>query len=80
MWKKTEPQARDAFVESTKFTVIETGLIISKLNTWLGYSPDGIIIKNLKPTALLEFKCTYPDRKCSLKETLTKVDYLVQEK
>ncbi|KAF2885848.1 hypothetical protein ILUMI_20325, partial [Ignelater luminosus] len=28
-------------------------------NNWLGYSPDGVIFENNKPTALLEIKCPF---------------------
>lgn len=56
---KYEAEARDVFKEKTGFMVTECGLIISHSNPWLGYSPDGIIMDEDKPVALLEIKCLY---------------------
>ena len=43
---KTEPYARYVFKEVHEdFQIVKTGLIISQVNQWLGYSPDGVILK-----------------------------------
>lgn len=46
--KKTEPEARQVFIDSTKKIVVETGLIVSSTNPWLAYSSDGIILQDGK--------------------------------
>lgn len=56
---KHESDARDVFIKVTGMEVIECGMVISCFNNWLGYSPDGIIIQEEKPAALLEIKCLY---------------------
>lgn len=55
--KEMEGPAREEFKKFTGLKVYETGLIVSKLNPWLAYSPDGVIFNNNKPSALLEIKC-----------------------
>lgn len=57
--KEKEKEARDLFVIATGCRVLETGLIVSKQNPWLAYSPDGIIFDDNKPLALLEIKCPF---------------------
>jgi len=44
---------------STKSKVETCGIVISKLNAWMSYSPDGVIIKDGKPVTLIEVKCLY---------------------
>lgn len=68
--KTTESEARDAFRRLFKLKVIETGLIVSKLNPWLAYSPDGIIIEDNKPTAVLEIKCPFKGKTADILETV----------
>lgn len=51
--KLTESEARDAFRKATNCQVFEMGLIASRLNPWLAYSPDGLIVKDNIPIALL---------------------------
>ncbi|KAL7302499.1 hypothetical protein TKK_0005142 [Trichogramma kaykai] len=67
---KTEPEARQAFIKNTNFIVKEVGLVISKSNPWMGYSPDGIIFQNGKPTALLEIKCPYIGKTSNIQATI----------
>lgn len=54
-----EEKARKAFIERTGKEVMECGIVISPANKWLGYSPDGVVFQNGKPTAVLEIKCPY---------------------
>ncbi|XP_011685215.1 PREDICTED: uncharacterized protein LOC105448392 [Wasmannia auropunctata] len=57
--KMMENQARNTFKNITKKQVFEIGLIVSKLNPWLAYSPNAIIFKDKKPSELLEIKCPF---------------------
>ena len=43
---------------------------MSKLNWWLGYSPDGVIIINGKPSALLEIKCVHKGKDLPIDEVI----------
>jgi hypothetical protein len=54
-----EAPAREVYkaLLSEEEDIIETGIILSKSNSWLGYSPDGIVTKNGQPEKLLEIKC-----------------------
>lgn len=55
---ETEPMARDQYRNVFGVTVIEDcGLIVSKQNPWLGFSPDGVVVENGKPCKLIEIKC-----------------------
>ncbi|XP_066601766.1 uncharacterized protein [Prorops nasuta] len=68
--KETEKEARELFKDLTKKNIVETGLIISKQNQWLGYSPDGIIITNGIPSELLEIKCPFKGKSKGIDETV----------
>ncbi|CAH2097660.1 unnamed protein product [Euphydryas editha] len=68
--KKTEAEARSLFIEKVKKTVVETGLVISKQNPWLAYSPDGIILTDGVPSALLEIKCPFKGKSKGIIETV----------
>lgn len=54
-----ESCAREAFISKMGKEVIECGMIISPQNKWLGFSPDGVVMENNQPVALLEIKCLY---------------------
>ena len=41
-------------IRDNKFEIIKVRLIVSRLNPWLACSPDGIILRDKKPIALLE--------------------------
>lgn len=56
---KYENDARLAYIALTGLDVREFGFVVPKDNLWLGYSPDGVIFENNKPTALLEIKCIF---------------------
>lgn len=71
--KKFEGPARNKYMTQTGNTVIECGLVTHDLEKWLGYSPDGIVLKNGKPEKLLEIKCPFDGQKmnaATLKQTL----------
>lgn len=55
---KYEEDAIKTFSENTKLEVLHCGMVVPHNNSWLGYSPDGIIIENGK-RVLLEVKCLY---------------------
>lgn len=57
--KQYEGSARKAYEGRNRYKVVDTGLIVSQKQPWLGYSPDGIVIENNKPIKLLEIKCPY---------------------
>lgn len=58
-----EPHARRLFEDTTGYKIVETGLLISPSNKWLGYSPDGVVIINNQPQTLLEIKCPFQGNK-----------------
>lgn len=74
-----EPLARKAYEKSISMKVIECGLVVSRNNSWLGYSPDGIVFENDKPIKLIEIKCPYIGKKTCLIEVLNTLKYLVKE-
>lgn len=80
--KKNERNDRKVFIDKTKQKVIETGLIVSELNPWLAYSPDGVIFDSEKPVSLLEVKCPFVGKTEGIKSTiaslLSKNTYLGQ--
>ena len=79
--KNTEEEARDAFIKVIQKTVFKTGLIVSKQNPWLGYSPNGLIFKENTPETLLKIKCPYIGKTAGIKETInSKINkYLIMD-
>lgn len=72
--KKTENEARTVFTNIyCNLSVVETGLIVSLLNPWIGYSPDGVIFKNGVPTAVLEIKCPFTGKTKNTNETVMSI-------
>lgn len=57
--QKYEQEARNVFTENTGLNIHQFGLITSSINSWLGYSPDGIIFNENNPIALIEIKCPF---------------------
>lgn len=55
--------------------VTQCGLIVSKLNPWLGCSPDRVIFKNNKPNKILERKCRTEGKK-SVDDTIKRIKRL----
>jgi hypothetical protein len=53
--EKYEPIAKKIFEQMTKEKVVDIGLVIHNQYTWLGTSPDGIVMNG----RLLEIKCPY---------------------
>lgn len=49
---------------------METGLIISQVNPWLAYSPDGVIVQKEVPVSLLEIKCPLKGKDSDLQQTV----------
>ncbi|XP_074100011.1 uncharacterized protein LOC141528057 isoform X2 [Cotesia typhae] len=78
---KNEPLARNLYDESEpSYTVIECGLVVCHNNSWLGFSPDGVVFdSNNIPVKLIEIKCPYEGKKNNFQETLQKVKWLVIE-
>lgn len=68
---KYESVARKLYIKTTALFVQECGLIVSKSEPWLAYSPDGVVIKNSRLWRLLEIKCPF-ELQDTEKETLLK--------
>ncbi|OXU21062.1 hypothetical protein TSAR_014568 [Trichomalopsis sarcophagae] len=66
----TEDEARNAFRNIINAEIVEVGLVISKLNPWLAYSPDEVLMKNKKPVALLEIKCPIVGKTADISATV----------
>ncbi|XP_046603613.1 uncharacterized protein LOC124297059 isoform X2 [Neodiprion virginianus] len=74
---KFEPVARETYQELNPSTnVFQCGLIISRDNPWLGYSPDGIIFDKDKPIKLLEIKCPYEGKSLPVNEVISKLNFI----
>lgn len=68
---KYENEARQMFSQYTKSRVEEVGLVVSKLNPWLGYSPDGLILDDSgKVVKLLEIKNLKDGDKKTIKDAI----------
>lgn len=73
---KFEPIARQHYASTLPHTITECGLIVAFKNDWLAYSPDGIILSDGKPIALLEIKCPYDLDNTSTETILRKCKFL----
>lgn len=74
---QNEGVAREAYISATESSVGETGLIVSKIHPWMGYSPDGVILnKNGVPIKLLEIKCPYIGKEASAEDFYKVCNYL----
>ena len=47
------------YSKETNLLVQECGLIVSDIEPWKAYSPDGVVIKNFQLFKLLKIKCPY---------------------
>ncbi|KAK0171487.1 hypothetical protein PV327_011221, partial [Microctonus hyperodae] len=56
---KFEPIARELYSTQTNACVQDCGLLVCPSETWLAYSPDGVVIKDGELFRLLEIKCPY---------------------
>lgn len=75
--KKYEPFARDAYRQLLKCNVVECGLVVSEMNPWLGFSPDGVVVESGRPVKLIEIKCPFEGRNLTIEDLLSTLDYLV---
>lgn len=66
----TEEEARNAFRKIINAEIVEVGLVISKLNPWLAYSPDGVLVRDKKLVALLEIKCPIVGKTADISATV----------
>jgi len=74
--KKSEKMAIHEYELSTKSKVEICGIVISKLNAWMSYSPDGIIIKDGKPVTLIEVKCPYEGRTNNISSIIKNLKFI----
>ncbi len=58
---ENEPRAKEDYTEETGIPVQDCGLFISKEHSFIGATPDGIIVRNGIP-GCLEIKCPYSIR------------------
>ena len=61
-----EPLASAAYEEEQNVKVIPYGLVVSKQNKWLGYTPNRVVFKDGKPWKLIEIKCPSIAKLCLL--------------
>ncbi|KAJ8915422.1 hypothetical protein NQ315_003183 [Exocentrus adspersus] len=73
-----EEKARQMYITKTGAIVNQTGFIISANNSWLGYSPDGIVMENDKLVKLIEIKCPYVGKTKPLSQCLGELKFLVK--
>lgn len=72
-----EGAAIQAYEKYKEVSVITScGAIISKLNPWLSYTPDGILMKNGKPHTLIEVKCPFAGKKKCITDIIEKIKFL----
>ena len=69
-----ESDALEAFKQhASEFGEVKTtGLVVDKARSWLAASPDGILTLNSGEDILVEVKCPYRARDCTVPEALTK--------
>ena len=67
--RDSEVKARNAYIDNTRRTVRECGLVVNPTLPWLGASPDGLICDPTESTlGILEVKCPYTYRLCMVQE------------
>ena len=54
-----EGHARNKYIESKSAYLQECGFLIVVKESWMAFSPDGVIFENNLPTKLLEIKCPF---------------------
>ncbi|XP_031329650.1 uncharacterized protein LOC116160569 isoform X1 [Photinus pyralis] len=75
-----KPVARQIFMDATGLKVVECGLVVSHFNSWLGYSPDGIIVdQDGNPKELIEIKCPFAGATETIGSVVPKLKYLQLE-
>lgn len=68
---KVEDDARKVFCKNNpSLKVFQTGLLVSSLNSWLSYSPDGVVFFNGLPDAILEIKVPFKGKDSTILEAL----------
>ena len=74
---KNEPFAREAYEAEIGIKVIQLGLVVSRENSWLEYSPDGVTLdENGKPNKLIEIKCPLAGKTKTASDIAQSVKYL----
>ena len=72
--RKYESAARKEFSkyarEKLGLSVVEVGLVISPINPWLAYSPDGVLVQNQNVCTLLEIKCPFKGKKMTIDQAI----------
>ncbi|KYM93672.1 hypothetical protein ALC62_15722 [Cyphomyrmex costatus] len=72
-----ESEARKTYCDEKEVEVIQFGLIVPSENSWLGYSPDGVVFnEDGNPVKLIEIKCPFIGKKETASNILTKLSYV----
>ena len=71
-----EPHALKVYEQAQEVKIVQCGVIVSKLNPWLGYSPDGVLFKNQKPFKLIEVKCPFDGKVMSAAEVVKRQTWI----
>ena len=53
----TEPKARKCYEKMYNISVYQCGLLVMRLNSWLGCSLDGLVVENNEIIKSIEIKC-----------------------
>lgn len=78
--EKFEPVARRLYAaENSKYFIQECGLFVCRIEPWLSYSADGIVVIDGVPYKLLEIKCPLGLKDFEEETLLTICKFLIKE-
>lgn len=76
---KFENIVREMYTKNTGQNVSKCGFLTSKIEKWLGYSPDGIILDSENyPSKLLEIKCPFKGETLDKRQMMDSLNYIVK--
>lgn len=70
---QSEPKARVCYERKTGLTVVQAGLLVNPCVSWLGYSPDGIVLNENK---IIEIKCPANGKTKGIMEVIASVKWI----
>ena len=65
---RSEPKAKKKYESQCETTITNIGIVIREEVPWLGYSPDGVIVRNSTLKFLIEIKCPIIGKKLTAAE------------